>query len=451
MTTNLEKMENSRVKLIVNIGADELEKTIDEAYRRTAKKINLPGFRRGRAPRQLIELNYGPNVFLEDALDILLPRAYEKALTETEIQPVEQPAVDVEQIERGVGATLVFEVDVYPELELGEYKSLQAERAIVDIGEEDVLRVLEQQQERSAQLVVTERTTIQEGDFVVLDCIGSIDGQPFSGGAAEDQTLEIGSGQFIPGFEEQLVGLELNSNSEIQVTFPEDYHAEHLAGKEAVFEVTIKELKEKHLPELDDEFAKDMGDYETLDELKTEIRKSLEDEATRRTTSELENRLLELIAADSKVAIPKSMISHQAEHLLEHFWENMQRQGLDEEKYLEITDQTREDLLEQFKPQAEKQIIHDLILESVINKEGITVTEEEVNDRIEEYMGTTSEMEEELAKRLREYWDHQKSSIELAMQREKALQFIVDNAEITEVVEAEEPAVAPEAVTPAEE
>ncbi len=201
MTTNLEKLENSRVKLTVNIDAEELEKTIDEAYRRAAKKISLPGFRKGRAPRQLIELNYGPNVFLEDALDILLPRAYEKALTETEIRPVEQPVVDVEEIERGVGVTLIFEVDVYPpRLELGKYKSLQAERTAVRIDEEDVLKVLEQQQERSAQLVVAERTTVQKGDFATLDFIGSIDGQPFSGGAAEDHTLEIGSGAVYSRF-----------------------------------------------------------------------------------------------------------------------------------------------------------------------------------------------------------------------------------------------------------
>lgn len=391
--------------------------------------------------------------FLEDALDILLPRAYEKALTETEIRPVEQPVVDVEEIERGVGGvTLIFEVDVYPpRLELGKYKSLQAERTAVRIDEEDVLKVLEQQQERSAQLVVAERTTVQKGDFATLDFIGSIDGQPFSGGAAEDHTLEIGSGQFIPGFEEQLIGLELNVQSEIEVTFPEDYHAENLAGKQAVFEVTVKELKEKHLPELDDEFAKDMGDYETLDELKADIRKNLEDEATRRTTDELENRLLELIAADSEVEVPASMVAHQAEHLLEYFFENLRRQGgLDEEKYLEITGQSREELLEQFEPQAQTQIIHDLILESVFAQEGITVGEEEVNSKIEEYMGSSSDMEEELAERLREYWNEQRANIESALQREKALQFIIDNAEITEVERVEEPAEIP-AEIPAEE
>ncbi|MFY9525431.1 MAG: trigger factor [Firmicutes bacterium] len=437
MTTSLEKLGNSRVKLTVTIDADELEKTIDEAYRRTSKRITLPGFRKGRAPRQLIELNYGPNVFLEDALDILLPRAYDRALQETEIQPVDQPVADVEQLERGVGATLTYEVDVYPELELGEYKGLKAERTVVEVTDEDVQQVLEQQQERAAQLVGTDRTTVQEGDFVLIDFLGKVDGQPFSGGAAEDHRLLIGSQTFIPGFEEALVGFEVGQTDDITVTFPEDYHAEHLAGKEAVFTVTVKELKVKQVPALDDEFAKDISQFETLDELKAEIRKNLEDEATRRTTVEVENKLLEQIADNSKVELPKSMIVHQAEHLVEDFLQNIQSQGLTEERYLEITGQTREGLREQFEPQAEKQIVFDLIIGSIIEKEGITVSEEEVDSQIDEYLGSTSDMEEEMVARLREYWNAQRRNIEISLQREKALKFLVDNAEITEVTQKE--------------
>lgn len=433
MSTNMVKLENSRVKLTVDIESEGLEKAIDEAYRRTAKKISIPGFRKGKAPRQIIELNYGPDVFLEDALDILLPRAYQQAVEETKIQPVDQPDADVEKIERGVGATLVFEVDVYPEIKLGNYKNLAVERENVAVEDEDVENVLKQQQERSAQLVVVERTTIQKGDFVVLDFIGYVDGKPFSGGAAEDQTLEIGAGQFIPGFEEQLIGLEVGATEEIEVTFPTEYHVEQLAGQEATFKVTIKELKEKSLPDLDDEFAKDISEYETLDELKTEIRKNLEDEATRRTTAELENRLLELIAADSEVEIPQSMINHQAEHLLDHFLDNMQRQGINEETYLEITDQSREDLEAEFEPQALTKIMYDLVLEAITELEGITVSEEEVNKKIEEYMDPSVEPGSELEENMRNYWNSQRRSIELSIQREKTLQLIVDNAQISEV------------------
>lgn len=438
MNVNMAKLENSRVALTVEIDAEALEKAIDEGYRKTAKKISIPGFRKGKAPRQIIELNYGPDVFLEDAIDILLPQAYQKALEETKIEPVDQPDVDIEAVERGVGVTFLFEVDVYPELELGNYKGLEAEKQIIQVSDEDVLNVLKQQQERSAQLVVVERTEVQEGDFILIDFVGYVDGKPFSGGAGEDHTLEIGSGQFIPGFEEQLIGAQVGETREIQVTFPEEYHAENLAGQDATFKVTIKELKEKSLPELDDEFAKDISEHETLDELKAEIRKNLEDDVTRRTTSQLENTLLELIAADSKVEIPQSMIDHQAEHLLEHYFENMQHQGFNEEMYYQITGQTREDLLEEFKPSAKTQILHDLIIDAVTEAEGIKASEEEVDQKIDEFMGNVEEMDPELEKNLRQYWESQRRGIELSLVRQKAMKFIIDNAKITEVEEAKE-------------
>jgi trigger factor len=440
------KLENSRVELTVDIDAEALEKAIDEGYRKTAKKISIPGFRKGKAPRQIIELNYGPDIFLEDAVDILLPQAYQKALDETEIRPVDQPDVDIEKVERGVGITFIFEVDVYPELELGNYKGLEAQKEIVKVTDEDVLNVLKQQQERSAQLIVVDRTDVQEGDFAVIDFIGYVDGQPFSGGAGEDHTLEIGSGQFIPGFEEQLIGAQVGEAQEIQVTFPEEYHAEALAGQDATFKVTVKELKEKSLPELDDEFAKDISEHETLDELKAEIRKNLEDDVTRRTTSKVENTLLELIAADSKVEIPQSMIDHQAEHQLEHFLENMQYQGLNEEMYYQITGQTREDLLVEFEPTAKTQIINDLIIDAVVEAEGIEVTEDEVNTKISELMGTTEEMDPELEETMRKYWESQRKGIELSLVREKAMKFIVDQAQITEVEALDDEAVETEEV-----
>ncbi len=446
MNVSMVKLENSRVELTVDIDAEALEKAIDEGYRKTAKKISIPGFRKGKAPRQIIELNYGPDIFLEDAVDILLPQAYQKALDETEIRPVDQPDVDIEKVERGVGITFIFEVDVYPELELGNYKGLEAQKEIVKVTDEDVLNVLKQQQERSAQLIVVDRTDVQEGDFAVIDFIGYVDGQPFSGGAGEDHTLEIGSGQFIPGFEEQLIGAQVGEAQEIQVTFPEEYHAEALAGQDATFKVTVKELKEKSLPELDDEFAKDISEHETLDELKAEIRKNLEDDVTRRTTSKVENTLLELIAADSKVEIPQSMIDHQAEHQLEHFLENMQYQGLNEEMYYQITGQTREDLLVEFEPTAKTQIINDLIIDAVVEAEGIEVTEDEVNTKISELMGTTEEMDPELEETMRKYWESQRKGIELSLVREKAMKFIVDQAQITEVEALDDEAVETEEV-----
>lgn len=440
MAAKLEKLENSRVKLTVDIDADVLEQAMEEAYRKNVKKIAIPGFRKGKAPRKLIELNYGPDVFLEDAVEILLPRLYEQAVEETQIQPVERPDVDIAAIERGKGATFTFTVDVYPELELGNYKNLEVEREIVQVTEEDVERVLKNQQERSAQLVVSERTVVQEGDYCVIDFVGYIDGKPFSGGAAENQMLQIGSGRFIPGFEEQLVGMEVGQSSKINVTFPENYHAEELAGKEAVFNVTIKEIKERVLPELDDEFAKDISDFDTLNELKAQIRKNLEDEATRRTNDKMENRLLELIAQDSQVEIPASMIKREAEYLYGRFFQNLSMQGISEEMYLEITGQSKEQMLEGFEPQAKTRIVQDLILDAVREKEGIDVSEEEVDDRINEYIGeyAESELDPETKERMREYWNQQRENIALSIGRQKAMQLIVDNARITEVEASQE-------------
>jgi len=440
MQARMEKLEHSRVKLTVDIAADVVEKAIEEAYRKNAKKISIPGFRKGKAPRKIIEMNYGPDVFLEDAVEILLPRLYQEALGETAIRPVAQPDVDIEKIARNEGATFSYTVDVYPELKLGQYKGLQAEREIIRVGEDDVDQVLKQEQERNSELVVADRTTVQEGDFGVIDFVGYVDGKPFSGGAAENQTLEIGAGQFIPGFEEQLVGAKVGEPQEIQVTFPEDYHAQQLAGKEATFTVTVKELKKKFLPEIDDEFAKDVSDFETLDELKAQIRKNLEDEATRRTTEKMENRLLELIAEDSPCEVPQSMVEHQAEHLVEHFLESMGRQGINEEMYFQMTDQTRAGLREQFEPAAKTQIVHDLIHEAIQEEEGITVTDEEVDQQIEEYMNTGGELSPEVEERMREYWESQREGIEMSILGKKTMQLIVDHATITEVEPASEAA-----------
>lgn len=444
MKTSLEKLENSRVRLNVDVDADVLENAIEQAYRTMRKQISIPGFRKGRAPRKIIELNYGTGVFLEEALDILLPKAYQHALEETEIRPVEQPDADVKSIVPGEGAQFTFAVDVYPEVELGNYEGLEVEKKIIEITDKDVENVLKSQQEQAAQLIVIdERTDVREGDFAIIDFTGYIDGQPFSGGAGEKQTLEVGSGQFIPGFEEQLVGKEVGKTAEITVTFPADYHADELADKEAIFQVTVQELKEKSLPEIDDEFAKDISDFETLDELKVEIRQNLEDDATRKTTAQLENRLLELIAEDTQVEVPQSIVEHQTEHLKQNFMLEMQKQGITEEAYLEITKQSAEDLKKKFEPQALTQVVHDLILEVVAKREGIEVSEEEVDNKIGEYFDSNSDMDPELEKNISQYWESQRENIKLALEREKTMNLIIEKAEITEVpatelVEAEE-------------
>jgi trigger factor len=433
----MERLENSRVRLTVECDAEALEEAIQGAYRRVAKRITIPGFRKGRAPRKLIELNYGPEVFFEDAVDILFPKAYKQALDETGIQAVDQPDVDIEEIDLGTGVTFKIEVDVYPEVELGTYFGLEAEKEKVNVTEEDVDRILRDYQNRSAELIVVDsRTDVQEGDYAIIDFAGYIDGEPFSGGAAQDHMLQVGSGQFIPGFEEQLVGMNVGETKDVVVTFPEDYHAEHLAGKEATFKVTIKELKERIVPELDDDFAKDISESaSTLAELREEIRKNLEEEAERRTTVALENKLLDKIGENSKIELPQSMVRHQAEHLVDDFFMNMLYQGISRERYLEITNQTEEQLVTQFEGEAARRLRNDLILEAVAKAEGIEVSDEEVAAEIDRRVAENEGREEEA----RKYFESQKESLRLMLERQKTIEAIVEHAQITEVEAGAEP------------
>lgn len=431
MKTTMERLENSRVRLTVECDAQAFEEAIQGAYKRVAKRINLPGFRKGRAPRKLIEMNYGPEIFFEDAVDILFPKAYEAALQETGIQPVDQPDVDIDEISQENGVTFKIEVDVYPEVELGTYFGLEAEREKVNVTDEDVDLVLRDYQERAAELVVVDsRTDVREGDYAVIDFAGYIDGEPFSGGAAEDHLLQIGSGQFIPGFEEQMVGMNVGETKDIVVTFPEEYHAEHLAGKEATFKVTVKELKERVLPELDDEFAKDVSESaSTLDELKAEIRKTIEDDLERRTAIKLENTLLDKIAENSKIELPQSMVKHQAQHMAEDYLRNLMYQGITPDRYFEITNTTMEDLAANFEEESARRLRHDLILEAIAKAEGITVSDEEVNEEIERRTAEHEGHEEQA----RKYFEGQKDSIRIMLERERTIKAIVDNAKITEV------------------
>lgn len=439
MKTTMERLENSRVRLTVECDAQAFEEAIQGAYKRVAKRINLPGFRKGRAPRKLIEMTYGPEIFFEDAVDILLPKAYEAALKETGIQPVDQPDVDIDEISQENGVTFKIEVDVYPEVELGTYFGLEAEKEKVNVTDEDVDLVLRDYQERAAQLVVVDsRTDVQEGDFAVIDFAGYIDGEPFSGGAAEDHLLQVGSGQFIPGFEEQMIGMNVGETKDIVVTFPENYHAEHLAGQEATFKVTVKELKERVLPELDDEFAKDVSESaSTLDELKAEIRKTLEDDLSRRTAVQLENTLLDKIADNSKIELPQSMVKHQAQHMAEDYLRNLMYQGITPDRYFEITNTTMEELAENFEEESARRLRHDLILEAVAKAEGITVTDDEVSEEIERRAAEHEGHEEQA----RTYFESQKDNIRIMLERERTIKAIVDNAKVTEV----EPAPAPNA------
>lgn len=430
MKTTVENLEKSRVRLHIEVDSAELEQAIQGAYRKVVTKVNLPGFRKGKAPRALLERNFGVEMFYEDAIDILLPKAYSQALEETKIQPVGQPDVDVEKIEKDEGAILLLEVDVFPQVTLGEYTGLAVEKEIETVTEEDILDVLANMQERSSELIVVDsRNEVQQGDFAVIDFTGYIDGEPFSGGAGENHQLEIGSGQFIPGFEEQIIGMQVSEEKDIIVTFPKDYHADSLAGKEATFKVKVKELKEKLLPELDDEFAKDVSEVATLDELKAQVRTDLESAASRRMRNKVEKALVEQIIANSTIDVPQTMIDQQAEYLLNDFSHNLLYQGMNIDYYLQATKSTKEDLLKSFAPEAEVQVKRDLLLDAIADKEGISATEEEINNRIEEIVKDSSQPE-----KTREIWESRRENLGISLRMEKTMNFLVENAKIKETV-----------------
>lgn len=426
----VEKSEKSRVVLSIEVPAEDFEKAIQQAYRKMAPSIQIPGFRKGRAPRKLIEARFGKEVFFEEAIDIIVPKAYSEAVEKTGIEPIDRPDIDIVSIASGQPLVFKAEVDVMPEVNLGEYKGLEVTKHIYKVDEHEVDEQLEQLRERFAELVtVEERDEVKEGDFVNIDFTGYVDGEPFPGGAGQGYDLEIGSGQFVPGFEEQLVGTKVGSEVEVNVTFPEDYREKSLAGKNAIFKVKINAIKEKRLPELDDEFAKDVGeDVETLEELEQNIFERLQQEANNRSESELRGEVLEKAAANAQVDIPQVLIEREAESLLNEFRQMLAYQGMLLEQYLEATGQTREELLSQFRPRAEQRVKNALVLEAIAKAEGITVSQEEVDVKIEEYVKDSPDPD-----KARERWQSFRDNIEHSLLTGKTIDFLVENAKVTEV------------------
>lgn len=429
MNVNLEKLENSRVKLTVEADAAKLEEGLAYAYRTVVRQISIPGFRKGKAPRKIIERYYGESIFFEDALEYLVPQLYEAAVKETEINPVEQPQININKIEPGEGLSIEFEVDVYPEVQLGQYTGLSVEKRIRTVSEADVDQELEQLRLRHSELIaVDSRDDVREGDFVNLDFKGYLDGKPFPGGAAAGYTLEIGSGQFIPGFEEQLVGMKVGEEKDINVTFPEEYHSQELAGKEATFNVKINSIKERLLPELDDEFAKDLGEYETLAELRDSIRERLEAALTAGTKQEMENKLIEQIIENSTFDLPKSMIEQQIEFVFNNFWTNLLYSGMPLEMYLEHTNQTEEELKQEMEPEAIMQLKRSLVLDEISEREGISVSDEEIERKIDELVKDSSNPEQ-----ARRNWEANRDRLVNMIRIDKTWDFLIENAEVTEV------------------
>ncbi|MFX3624027.1 MAG: trigger factor [Ectobacillus sp.] len=384
MSAKWEKLEGSVGVLTVEVDAQEVNKGLDAAFKKVVKNLNVPGFRKGKLPRPLFEQRFGVESLYQDALDIILPEAYSKAIDETGIFPVAHPEINIEQMEKGKNLIFTAKVTVKPEVKLGEYKGLEVEKLDSTVTDEDVENELKALQERNAELVVKEDGAVENGNTAVIDFEGFLNGEAFEGGKGENYSLEIGSGSFIPGFEEQLVGMKAGEEKEINVTFPEEYHAAELAGQPAVFKVKVHEIKAKELPALDDEFAKDVNEeVETLDELKAKLRADLEERKKNEAENKLRNDVVEKASENAEVEIPEAMINTELDRMVREFEQRLQYQGMNLDLYFQFTGQDEEKLKEQMKEEAQVRVKTNLVLEAIIEAENIEATDEEVNAEVE--------------------------------------------------------------------
>ena len=367
MSTQVEKLEHNMVKLTVEVSAEEFAKAVKAAYNKNKNKITIPGFRKGHAPQQLIEKLYGPVIFFEEAANALINQTYNEEAESTGLEFVSRPEFDVDQIEKGKPFIYTATVAVRPEVKLGQYRGLEVTRQETLVSDDEINEELKREQEKNSRLVEVDRP-VQDGDTVILDYSGSVDGEKFDGGTAENQTLVIGSGSFIPGFEEQLVGMAKDETKDITVTFPEEYHAEELAGKEAVFTCTIHKIQEKELPELDDEFAQDVSEFETLDEYKKSIMDRLTERKQRSAKAAQENEAVDKVIAASEMDIPEAMIDSQVTSMYQDYARQLQSQGIPIDTYLQYMGTTEEKVKSDMRPQALKQIQTRLVLEEEIDK-----------------------------------------------------------------------------------
>lgn len=435
MSVQVEKLEKNMAKLTVEVSAEDFEKAVNAAYNKNKNRINVPGFRKGKAPRVMIEKMYGAGIFFEDAANALINVEYPKAAQESGLEIVSRPTIDITQIEKGKPFIFTAEVAVKPEVTLGEYKGVEVEVASADVTEEEVAAALKAEQEKNSRTIDVDDRAVADGDMVTLDFEGFVDGVAFEGGKGTDYPLTIGSHSFIPGFEEQLVGATIGEEKEVNVTFPEDYHAEDLKGKAAVFKCTVKSIKVKELPELDDEFAKDVSEFETFAEYKADIEKNLKTRKEDVAKREKEDKVVDKIIENAQMEIPEAMVQMQIEELLEDFGRRLQQQGLSVEQYYQFTGANREAMEEQVRPQAMKRIQSRLVLEKVAEVENIQISDEKLDEEIAK-MAEMYKMEADKLKELMGDYEKEQMKKDLAVQ--EAVTLVADAAKVTEVVENKE-------------
>lgn len=421
--STVEKVDKNVVSFEFSVSAEEFEKAVEKAYRKNVGKINIQGFRKGKAPRQIIERYYGAEIFYEDAINIVLPDAYDKAIDENGIHPVAQPEIDLKgEISKESGVTFTAKVVVKPEFEMGTYKGIEATKVTHRTLKKDVEAEIEKLRERNSRMVTVEDRAVAKDDIANIDFEGFCDGVAFDGGKGEGFDLTIGSGQFIPGFEDQLIGANIGDEVEVNVKFPEEYHAEDLKGKDAMFKVKINGIKVKELPELDDEFAKDVSEFDTLEELQKDTKEKLAAANKERAQHETEENVIQAVCDATEIDIPDEMIDNQVQSMIRDFDMQMRYQGMNLEQYMNYTGTTMDMLKEQFKEEAAKRVKTSLILEKVCELEGIEATDAEVEKEYQKTVESSGMKLEDVKKYIPE------EDIKERIKGDKTVKFLVDNA-----------------------
>lgn len=425
MSVQVEKLEKSMAKLTITVEAAKFDAAVDSAYQKNKGKIALPGFRKGKAPRAMIEKMYGTGVFFEDAANELIPEAYETAAKESELEIVAQPEIEVTQMDKGTDFIFTATVAIKPEVTLGDYKGIEVEKKEAEVSEEEITAEIDKAREANSRLITIEDRATEDGDTVIIDFDGYVDSKQFEGGYAEDYTLVLGSHSFIDNFEDQLVGKNLGEDVEVNVTFPEEYHVDELKGKPALFKVKIKEIQKKELPELDDDFAQDVSDFDTLDEYKADVEKKILENKENQIKREQEDQIIEKIIENAQMEIPQQMIAAQTRQMTQEFAQRLQSQGLSLEQYMQFTGLTPQKMMEDLEPQALKRIQSRLVLEAVVAAENIEASDEEIDKELEN-MASMYQMEIDKLKEL--IGDDEKKQIGMDLAVQKAVEFVVKEA-----------------------
>ena len=425
MSLQVEKLEHNMAKLTVEVAAEDVEKALQAAYLKQRKQINIPGFRKGKVPRQMIEKMYGPEVFYDEAANNMIPDAYAKAYDESELDIVSQPKIEVVQMEKGKPFIFTAEVATKPEVTLGDYKGLKVDKVSTRVTQKEVDEEIEKERERNARTIEVTDRAVQDKDEVTLDFEGFVDGVAFEGGKGEDYPLTIGSGSFIPGFEEQLIGAEIDKEVEVNVTFPKEYHSEELAGKDATFKCTVHTIKAKELPELDDEFASEVSECETMDAYRAEVKKNIKERKERTGKEKKENQAVDQAIENAQMDIPEAMIEFQVRQMADDFARRIQQQGLTVEQYFQFTGMTAEKMMEEMRPQAEKSIKTRLVLEAIVKAENIEVSDE----RVEEELTKMAEAYQMEVEKLKEFMgENEKKQIKEVLAVQEAITLLVNES-----------------------